>query len=392
MRVDKSKWHKDLLGNLCNIKRGGSPRPIQKFLTDDSNGINWIKIGDAGDSKFISSCKEKIIQEGVSKSRFVHKGDFLLSNSMSFGRPYILNVDGCIHDGWLVLEQPKQFDKTYLYYLLGSAPMYEKFAKKAQGAVVNNLNIERVASIEIAYPPLNIQQSIASELDAVQEMIDGYKAQIADLDALAQSIFLDMFGDPVANPKGWEKDILSNIVSCDCCISYGIVQPGDEVEDGVPVVRPVDLISTYVERKALKKVAKSISDSYKRTILTGDELLICVRGTTGIVSMSAEDLKGCNVTRGIVPLSFDKHEKWFIYHCIKTPQINSEIQKHTKGATLRQINIKDLRELEFPLPPLPLQQLFATKVEAIEQQKEQLRLQLQDAETLMAERMQYYFS
>jgi restriction endonuclease S subunit len=203
MRVDKSKWHKDLLGNLCNIKRGGSPRPIQKFLTDDSNGINWIKIGDAGDSKFISSCKEKIIQEGVSKSRFVHKGDFLLSNSMSFGRPYILNVDGCIHDGWLVLEQPKQFDKTYLYYLLGSAPMYEKFAKKAQGAVVNNLNIERVASIEIAYPPLNIQQSIASELDAVQEMIDGYKAQIADLDALAQSIFLDMFGNVSMNDKSW---------------------------------------------------------------------------------------------------------------------------------------------------------------------------------------------
>ena len=104
------------------IARGGSPRPIQNFLTDDPNGINWIKIGDTSKTgKYINSTKEKIIPEGMKKSRFVHKGDFLLTNSMSFGRPYILNIDGCIHDGWLVISNIYQlYSMDYLYYLLSS--------------------------------------------------------------------------------------------------------------------------------------------------------------------------------------------------------------------------------------------------------------------------------
>ena len=275
MKVDKSRWHRDLLGNLCNIKRGGSPRPIQKFLTDAPDGINWIKIGDAGDSKFISSCKEKIIPEGVSKSRFVHKGDFLLSNSMSFGRPYILNVDGCIHDGWLVLEQPKQFDKSYLYYLLGSAPMYEKFAQKAQGAVVNNLNIDRVASVEIIYPPLDIQQAIAAELDAVQAMIDGYKAQLEDLDALAQSIFLDMFGDPVSNPKGWEKGSLNKYAS----IGTGATPSRKIVsyyEGDIPWVKSTEVHNSYIW-ETQEHITKEAIDNSNCSIYLPDTILVADR-------------------------------------------------------------------------------------------------------------------
>ena len=98
-------WEWVRLGSICVIARGGSPRPIKQYLTDSPTGINWIKIGDSDKGrKYINQTKEKIIPEGVSKSRLVHKGDFLLTNSMSFGRPYILNVDGCIHDGWLVLS------------------------------------------------------------------------------------------------------------------------------------------------------------------------------------------------------------------------------------------------------------------------------------------------
>ena len=100
-----NSWCWSRLGDINNIARGGSPRPIKDYLTDDKNGINWIKIGDTTrEGKYIDSVKEKIRPEGMKKSRFVHKGDFLLTNSMSFGRPYILNVDGCIHDGWLVIS------------------------------------------------------------------------------------------------------------------------------------------------------------------------------------------------------------------------------------------------------------------------------------------------
>ncbi|MCY2926404.1 MAG: restriction endonuclease subunit S, partial [Planctomycetota bacterium] len=101
-------------------ERGGSPRPIQNFITSDPKGINWIKIGDATASgKYIYKTQEKIKPEGVSRSRMVYEGDFILSNSMSFGRPYIMKTAGCIHDGWLVLHRPK-VNPDYLYYVLGS--------------------------------------------------------------------------------------------------------------------------------------------------------------------------------------------------------------------------------------------------------------------------------
>ena len=118
------------LGNICDIARGGSPRPIKNYLTDNDDGVNWIKIGDSDKGgKYINSAKEKITKEGVLKSRFVHAGDFLLTNSMSFGRPYILNIDGCIHDGWLVLSGYQEiYNKDYLYYMLSSKFTYFQFA------------------------------------------------------------------------------------------------------------------------------------------------------------------------------------------------------------------------------------------------------------------------
>ena len=124
-------WEWVRLGSICEIARGGSPRPIKQFLTDDPNGINWIKIGDSDKGgKYINETKEKIIPEGMSKSRFVHRGDFLLTNSMSFGRPYILNVDGCVHDGWLVLSgYQTAYDKDFLYYLLASSFAYYQFCE-----------------------------------------------------------------------------------------------------------------------------------------------------------------------------------------------------------------------------------------------------------------------
>ena len=111
-----------------------------------------------------------------------------------------------------------------------------------------------------------------------------------------------MFGDPIENEKGWEVKKLKDIVAEDCSISYGIVQPGDGVDNGVPVVRPVDMTHTYVKRCGLKQTTKEISDSYKRTILKGNEILMCVRGTTGLVALATEDIKDCNVTRGVTPI------------------------------------------------------------------------------------------
>ena len=161
------------LSDVCNVARGGSPRPIKEYLTDDKNGINWIKIGDADkDGKYINSTKEKISPSGISKSRMVHKGDFLLTNSMSFGRPYILNIDGCIHDGWLVISPiPKTYDPEFLYYLLSSGFAYSQFTEAASGGVVSNLNSDKVGNSLFPLPPQSEQKRLVSELEKLFEAI-----------------------------------------------------------------------------------------------------------------------------------------------------------------------------------------------------------------------------
>jgi type I restriction enzyme S subunit len=158
------------IGDVLEIARGGSPRPIQAYLTDDPDGINWIMIGDAGvGEKYITNTAKKIRAEGLSKTRLVKEGDLLLSNSMSFGRPYIMKTNGAIHDGWLVLRDAHATcNSDYLYHVLGSPTCFAQFARAAAGATVKNLNTFIVSSVEIPLPPLERQVEIAERLDAVE--------------------------------------------------------------------------------------------------------------------------------------------------------------------------------------------------------------------------------
>lgn len=178
------------LGEFCNIARGGSPRPIKKYLTASSNGINWIKISDASASgQFIEVTREKIIPEGVSRSRFVRSGAFLLTNSMSFGRPYVLHTDGCIHDGWLVLEPDySRVEQDFLYYLLGSSQVYGNFDRLAAGSTVRNLNIGLVSNVVVTLPSVQRQKEAVSKIakhskkmQALERLYDRHLADIADL-------------------------------------------------------------------------------------------------------------------------------------------------------------------------------------------------------------------
>ena len=162
------------LDNLADIARGGSPRPIQDFITSDENGINWIKIGDTSEeSKYITSAREKIKREGIKHSRFVHAGDFLLTNSMSFGRPYILKIDGCIHDGWLVFANIKKcLLQDYLYFALSSKYIYDKFSMVAAGSTVKNLKSDTVKQVAFPLPPIEEQKRIVEKINQMYSLLD----------------------------------------------------------------------------------------------------------------------------------------------------------------------------------------------------------------------------
>ena len=175
------------LGSISNIVRGASPRPIRNFITSDKDGINWIKIGDVkANTKYITETAEKITKEGAKKSRKVQKGDFILSNSMSFGRPYIVQVDGCIHDGWLAISDFKDcILPDYLYHLLNSNSIQKMMKEKASfGGAVQNLNADIVRSLKLTFPSISEQERIVSILDRFDTLCNDLTSGLpAEIDA-----------------------------------------------------------------------------------------------------------------------------------------------------------------------------------------------------------------
>ena len=160
-------------GEMATIVRGASPRPIKNFITTDVDGINWIKIGDVKPgSKYITEAAEKITPDGAKKSRFVNEGDFILSNSMSFGRPYIMKIQGCIHDGWLAISDfGDYFIPDFLFHLLNSNKYQQMMRQKASfGGAVQNLNADIVRDLDMPIVPLPVQSEIVRILDNFTEL------------------------------------------------------------------------------------------------------------------------------------------------------------------------------------------------------------------------------
>jgi type I restriction enzyme S subunit len=186
------------LGDILEIARGGSPRPIQAFLTNEPSGINWIMIGDTVvGKKYITKTAKMIKPEGLSKTRLVTEGDLLLSNSMSFGRPYIMKTDGAIHDGWLLLRDSAQNSSPdYLYHVLGSPLCYSQFLRAAAGATVKNLNTAIVSSVEIPLPAFEKQLEVAARLDSIEVKVGSrFSALSIKAEELKTSLFGSFFGE-----------------------------------------------------------------------------------------------------------------------------------------------------------------------------------------------------
>lgn len=160
------------LGDVAKIQRGASPRPISQYITDDPNGIPWIKIGDTSlDSKYIENTAQKITIEGAEKSRILKSGDFVMSNSMSYGRPYILKISGAIHDGWASISNfGNILNSDFLYYYLSSNTVQSYWNGKINSSSVSNLNSDIIKSLSIPIPTLNIQIEIAKTLDKFETL------------------------------------------------------------------------------------------------------------------------------------------------------------------------------------------------------------------------------
>ena len=188
-------WEQRKFSDLVLIERGGSPRPIDDYITDLPDGLNWVKIGDApSQGRYITKTAEKIKPEGLSKTRQVQPGDLILSNSMSFGKPYIMGINGCIHDGWLLIRDTQnRFDLKFLCHMLGTDQMLNQYRMFAAGSTVNNLNKELVGNTTVSLPSVGEQRVIGEYLESVDDLITLQQRKLEKLKNIKKSMLEKMF-------------------------------------------------------------------------------------------------------------------------------------------------------------------------------------------------------
>ena len=206
-------WEQRKFSELVQIERGGSPRPIDDFITDAPNGLNWVKIGDAPtQGNYITKTAEKIRPEGLSKTREVHPGDLILSNSMSFGKPYIMGIDGCIHDGWLLIRNTYGvFDLTFLCHLLGTPQMLSQYRSLAAGSTVNNLNKELVGNTYVTIPSITEQRALGAYLEQLDNLITLHQRKCVFLFSFFRACISMNF---TASTFSWEQRKFGEVFDC----------------------------------------------------------------------------------------------------------------------------------------------------------------------------------
>lgn len=391
MRVDKSKWEKKTISSFFDLQMGKTPpRKISELW--ENGDIPWVSIADMKGKKYISSTKEMLSSQTIRQLNIpvVPKGTVIMSFKLSIGKTCITNVPLTTNEA-IMAFYPKdgiKIDNSFLSYALSSLKW--KGNRAVKGVTINK---KIISQKEIKLPPILIQRTIASELDAIQAMIDGYKAQIADLDVLAQSIFLEMFGDPVENPKGWETFLLKDLTNKMSTGPFGsMLHKEDYDKEGIPAINPQNIKGNKISVESISLVNRNKAQELNRYILHTKDIVIARRGDLSKCAIVTQSENGWLCGTGSFFLSFKDLNPILFWYFYTSKSVQKYLNDKCIGATMPNLNQGILSSLKLPVPPIDLQQHFVTQISAIEKQKELYRVQLHDAETLMAERMQYYFS
>jgi type I restriction enzyme S subunit len=391
-------WCEANLGELFLIERGGSPRPIEDFITNSEDGLNWIKIGDTkGVDKYIYKTKEKIKREGLVKTRMVFEGDFILSNSMSFGRPYIMRTSGCIHDGWLVIRNSKEhISSDFLYHILNSPFVYSQFSSLAKGSTVKNLNIEAVQQVEIFLPPLAEQHRIVEKIEELfselDKGIETLKIAQQQLKVYRQAVLKYAFEGKLTNPdvkegelpEGWINKSLkdSSILIGDGLHGtpaynengeYFFIN-GNNLENGKVVIK-----------KSTKKVNE---DQYlkHRKPLGNNTILLSINGTIGNLAFYNNEKVILGKSACFINLKSDIN-KHFTRYVLMSESFYNYAMNNATGSTIMNVGLKAIRDFRFNYPEsLNLQLRIVEEIESrlsvCDKIEESIEQGLQQAEAL----------
>lgn len=358
-------WKAINLGDYAQIYRGGSPRPIQDFLTISDTGVNWIKIGDVStDAKYITSTEEKIIPEGVARSRMVYKGDLILSNSMSYGRPYILNIDGCIHDGWLVIQKyEKTFDRGYLYYALSADQTIQQYITMASGSSVQNLNKEKVSKVVLPCPSIPEQNKIAeilSDIDAL--IIDLQKLIRKKKDIRQGTMQMLVTGKKKLNGfdgewKTTTLDKLCRLVTKQTGFDYSAeIKPSLVTAPQIgtiPFVQNKDFEAFDINYNTDFYIPYDVAEKYPKILLNEVCLLISISGRIGNVAVfNNKQTAFAGGAVGIAKLIDPDLASWCMLY-LSGREGQEQIFSNEKVGAQHNLTVADVRKLEIKLPEKP---------------------------------------
>ena len=398
-------WQVKKLGEIFTIERGGSPRPIEEYITNNENGINWIKIGDTKDVvKYIYQTKEKIKPEGAKRSRMVYEDDFILSNSMSFGRPYIMKTQGCIHDGWLVIRKNEIIDSNYLYLILSSSQVYQQFTHLAKGSTVKNLNIQAVKEVVISFPPLPEQLAIVSKIEELLSDLENGKQQLLtaqqQLKVYRQSLLKAAFEGRLTNkevkngelPKGWKwvtiTDLAENNKHALKAGPFGsalkkefYVETGYKIYGQEQVIIDNPYFGDYYVNEEKYQELKSCR-------IKPFDILISLVGTVGKVLILPENCMDGIINPRLIKISLNRQKylpKFFKYY-FESSSVKAHYKSQAQGTTMDVLNLGIIKKIPFPLTTLEEQQKVVDELESkltvCDKIAETIGQSLQQAETL----------
>ena len=343
----------ELIGNVVSICRGASPRPISEYITKDSEGINWIKIGDVSDdSLYITSAEEKITKEGASKSRLVHKGDFILSNSMSFGRPYILGIDGCVHDGWLILSKfSETFNEIFLYYALKSDYVQNQFRMKVNGATVKNLNSDLVKNTKIKVPPIEKQMEFSNFIEQIDKSKFLLQQILEKLELLKKSRFIEMF----KNSETLRLDQIAEVTMGQSPDSSSY----NSVGKGIPFYQgKTEFTDKYIGQPSTWCTSPT-------RIAKENDILMSVRAPVGNVNIATEE---CCIGRGLSSIRPQNgFNSEFIFEALE--QKKEELENKATGSTFKAINKDIVLSIQIPNTSISIQKEYSNFVKQIDKSK-----------------------
>lgn len=289
----------------------------------------------------------------------------------------------------LIVPNEDRLVPKFTYYYFCSQKFKAYLSAIGNGANINNIKYIDIAKDSIPLPPQSTQLAIVSELDKINELIRLKKEQLKDFGNLAQSLFYEMFGDPVENEKGWEVKKLKDISR----------EIGDGLH-GTPEYSEVDTGCYFINGNNLengtiviKENTKMVSEKTKaKHYIEMDDftILVSINGTLGKVAF----YNGENVILGksACYIKLEAYnDKKYIFELLKSDYFKRYAESECTGTTIRNVSLKSMRNFRCPLPPLSLQRLFAQRIEQIEREKSEVQKSIQDLETLLASRMQYWF-